>query len=198
MKCNHLILLSGLIGLLINPMCTFASTSLKNSCITTVRQNPINIPISFEFMGGTIENFAANNPLYIFFKVPSDAMSTINSLSYEHAAELLLQTGDATQIQLNNATAGVQLGNTNYIVLDMSAIPSLVSGGYIIGAAAMPQVTEWGKALTVAQASVLDNEFVVIAFNNAGQGTPSSFANAVKWKGAHGLKVMFLSQIYPE
>ena len=203
MKLSQFIMLSGVVALLVQPAMSSASTTTTSSSGSTCGassegQAPLNINVVFQLSSGDISSFSAQNPLFVFFKVPDGANSTLASTSYSHFSQFALSTKQATIEQLQNATAGINMGNTNYIILDMSAIPAIAMGVFIVSSAGMQDAIAWTKSMTVMQAAVLDNEFAVIAYNKEGQGANSSFAMSPRWstEKADHLKVLFKSSIY--
>ncbi|MES2204306.1 MAG: hypothetical protein V4496_03710, partial [Pseudomonadota bacterium] len=188
MKFIKLVSQSGLVAaLLMFPLFCWASSSTTTSAACTCGMNNPNpqprssLPLTFTYASDTLADMMAQNPLFVFFKVPANATSTDRSASYEHYAKLMLDVKQTTLSELSGATTGMIIDGKNYIVLDTSQLSTVVAGSFIINHKELPTTMQKIKALTVLDAALLDNEFVVIAFNRQNEGLSSSFAAAPTW-----------------
>lgn len=200
MKFKQFVVIVGLTILFSCPGVSIAGSNATQSCACNdVANAPVpQIAVIFQDYNGSIDTYAQPNPLLIFFRVKESATSTQNSKSYTHFAQLITHTGMALS-DLQGATSGMSLSSGNYIVLDQTSIPLLATGSFAINHDALPGVAAWVEQLTVVQAALLDNEFVILAFDKNGRGVPTTFAKVSTWKEtADHLSISFMSQVYQE
>lgn len=196
-KFKHCMKLLGLAALLSSAILSATVSSAQSNSLASIPAPDIRI--MFESYNESMETYAAPNPLLIFFKVSCNAISTRDSRSYSNFARLIAHTGISFS-DLQKATSGMSLSDGHcYIALDQTVIPLLATGAFAINHEGLPAVIGWVQQLTVVQAWVLDNEFVILAFDKNGKGVPTTFAKVATWKETvDHLSVGFMSQVYQD